>query len=424
MSNKQAPEDVAAFKRIIESDVENKKCFECQYPHPLWCNINHGVFICMECSGVHRGLGVHLSFVRSATIDDWTAWRPEKLKQMEIGGNRKARLFFERLGVPKQPIRARYEHDGALMYKDKLEAEARGEAFSEATWKVPEWKTRMQNVGSPNSHGSGGGSNSNNRFQGMGSAPQGSKSSNGGDWFGALSDGWGKVASATSEMAAATTKSVKDAGLQDKATESATWAWGNLTSYATSIGKMAAEATNAVANGTAFNTGGDDDGLGGLTRNIGRTDANNNDDRFKGIEHRGAPLRPPVSNDDDGLSGLTRNVERSDAVNNERFKGIEHRAEKNDGWGGGFDDDGDDGWGGGGRSDLKNLAGNLPKTSKYQGIGSSPNAPAPVVKPSGVKTPSSSNPSPVNNPAPAVSASSASPKKEGWDDWDNNDEFE
>lgn len=412
MSNKQAPEDVAAFKRIIESDPENKKCFECQYPHPLWCNINHGVFICMECSGVHRGLGVHLSFVRSATIDDWTAWRPEKLKQMEIGGNRKARLFFERHGVPKQPIRARYEHNGALMYKDKLEAEALGKPFSEASWKVPEWKERMLNANnncSPNVAANG------DRFQGMGSGGGMNKpSSAGGDWLGVIAEGWGKVASATNEIATATTKSVKEADIQTKAAESATWAWGNLTSYATTLTKLAAEATQAVTKG---NLVGEEDGLGALTKNVERTNANTDDDRFKGIEHRGAPLRPPnTSDEDDGLSALVRNVKKDDVslgADNERYKGFEHKAVKtktDDGWGGGFDDD--DGWGES-KKTLRDLTDNLPKTNRFQGVGSSPN------------TATSARASPnATTGSVTVSSTKPAPKKDGWDDWDNNDDFE
>lgn len=413
MSGSQAPEDVAAFKRIIESDPENKKCFECGYPHPLWCNINHGVFICMECSGVHRGLGVHLSFVRSATIDDWTAWRPEKLRQMEIGGNRKARLFFERLGVPKQPIRARYEHNGALMYKDKLEAEALGKPFNEAAWKEPEWKQRMANNNN-NIAASGFGSGGNPKYQGMGSGGSANASAGGGDWLGAISDGWGKVANVTTEYAQATTKSLKEAGLQEKATESASWAWGSLASYATTIGKLAAEGTSNLVAGTsnlvAATTGGqggaEEDGLGALTRNVARTDTA--DDRFKGIEHRGAPIQ---SNNEDGLGGLTRNVTRT-TEENERFKGFEHKAERtdnnNDGWGE------DDGWGNP-TTGLRTLAGNLPKTNKYQGVGSE--GPAATNK---ITSPTRNSNVSTNK---GITSASPSTDKKG-DDWDNDEDFE
>lgn len=43
---------------------------------PDWASINLGILVCLECSGVHRNLGTHISKVRS-TILDTKAWEPE-----------------------------------------------------------------------------------------------------------------------------------------------------------------------------------------------------------------------------------------------------------------------------------------------------------------------------------------------------------
>lgn len=65
-ASKSPPPKDAIVKRILE---ENLTCAECGRSNPEWCSINLGLVICIECSGVHRSLGVHLSKVRSLRLD-------------------------------------------------------------------------------------------------------------------------------------------------------------------------------------------------------------------------------------------------------------------------------------------------------------------------------------------------------------------
>lgn len=38
---------------------------------PDWASLNLGVVMCIECSGIHRNLGSHVSRVRSLGLDEW-----------------------------------------------------------------------------------------------------------------------------------------------------------------------------------------------------------------------------------------------------------------------------------------------------------------------------------------------------------------
>ncbi|XP_051047264.1 arf-GAP with coiled-coil, ANK repeat and PH domain-containing protein 2 isoform X1 [Phodopus roborovskii] len=96
----------------------NSSCCDCGLADPRWASINLGITLCIECSGIHRSLGVHFSKVRSLTLD---TWEPELLKLMcELGNdviNRVYEAKLEKMGIKKPQPGQRQEKEAYIRAK-------------------------------------------------------------------------------------------------------------------------------------------------------------------------------------------------------------------------------------------------------------------------------------------------------------------
>ncbi|GAA5857754.1 hypothetical protein JCM8547_005971 [Rhodosporidiobolus lusitaniae] len=91
----QSKQETAKHLAILKNELkrpENKLCADCKRNDPRWASTNLGCFMCIRCSGIHRGMGVHITRIKSVDLDTWT---PEQIANVQRWGNKRANLYWE-----------------------------------------------------------------------------------------------------------------------------------------------------------------------------------------------------------------------------------------------------------------------------------------------------------------------------------------
>ena len=115
-----------SFIKQIKGEIANNECFDCKGSDSEWSSINNGVLLCIKCAGIHRGLGVSISFVKSLTIDTWN----EKQRKLLInGGNHALEDYFNYYSISDKEISYKYKTRAAKFYREKLDALSKTEEF-------------------------------------------------------------------------------------------------------------------------------------------------------------------------------------------------------------------------------------------------------------------------------------------------------
>lgn len=104
-------------KSLLEVEGNNE-CFDCGIwdiylgkPNPQWVSINNAIFVCLECAGKHRNLGVQISYIKSLTIDQWyyllkyislfNLRQQNEIDLLKKTGNKSFKKFLNEYNIPK-----------------------------------------------------------------------------------------------------------------------------------------------------------------------------------------------------------------------------------------------------------------------------------------------------------------------------------
>lgn len=130
----RAEQNRATLKNLVKLEG-NKTCADCKRNKrmdrptlppellltrdidPRWASWNLGIFICIRCSGIHRGMGTHISKVKSVDLDSWT---DEQLQSVLKWGNGRANKYWEaKLAPGHVPSEAKIENFIRTKYESK-----------------------------------------------------------------------------------------------------------------------------------------------------------------------------------------------------------------------------------------------------------------------------------------------------------------
>jgi len=119
--------DYKAHVLRLSKQEGNATCIDCEERDPKWVSLYYGTFMCLNCAGTHRSLGVYLESIRSTGLD---AWDRRSYLPVKYGGNKGHKAFLLEHGCMAMAVEDRYRNENVIEYSKMLAAkikEATGE---------------------------------------------------------------------------------------------------------------------------------------------------------------------------------------------------------------------------------------------------------------------------------------------------------
>lgn len=104
------------LQMLRDNDQGNCWCADCGSGSKVeWVSINLGIILCIECSGIHRSLGTHISKVRSLTLDI-KSFTGDIVEILLLIGNRVSNMIWESKLDPSQKLAAQSTREQRLRF--------------------------------------------------------------------------------------------------------------------------------------------------------------------------------------------------------------------------------------------------------------------------------------------------------------------
>ena len=104
------------LQMVQNNDQGNMWCADCGSGSKVeWVSINLGIIVCIECSGIHRSLGTHVSKIRSLTLDI-RSFTIDIVEILLLIGNRVSNMVWEAKLEPSQKLAPQASREQRLKY--------------------------------------------------------------------------------------------------------------------------------------------------------------------------------------------------------------------------------------------------------------------------------------------------------------------